>query len=161
MVPFKPEVILQTLNDEGVEYVVIGGLAAVIRGSEIPTRDVDVIPLRERANLDRLGRALTRLNARIRISGDPVATPIDGAFLEAMPLMLNLTTDAGDIDIAFAPAGPLIGYADWNANADSMPLSETLVIRVAALRDIIDSKRAANRPKDHVALPHLESLEDS
>jgi hypothetical protein len=31
---------------------------------------------------------------------------------------------------------------------------------VASLDDVIDSKRAANRPKDQMALPYLESLRD-
>ena len=31
-------------------------------------------------------------------------------------------------------------------------------VRVAGLDDIIDSKRWANRPKDHDALPELETL---
>jgi len=35
-----------------------------------------------------------------------------------------------------------------------------LAVRIAALDDIIDSKRAAGRPKDEHALPYLESLRD-
>ena len=56
----------------------LGGFAANLRGSPITTRDLDVIPDRARENLDRLGRALTRMNAMIRISGEPVPTKIDG-----------------------------------------------------------------------------------
>lgn len=35
-----------------------------------------------------------------------------------------------------------------------------VVVGVASLDDIIDSKRAANRPRDQMALPYLESLRD-
>jgi hypothetical protein len=36
----------------------------------------------------------------------------------------------------------------------------SLSLLIASLDDIIDSKRAANRPKDQMALPYLESLRD-
>ncbi|HEV8024981.1 MAG TPA: hypothetical protein VGP37_08875 [Candidatus Nanopelagicales bacterium] len=157
---FRPREILRTLNEEGVEYVVIGGLAAVFHGSSLPTQDVDVLPARERANLDRLAAALNRLGARIRTAGDAVPTKIDGAFLSAMPLMLNLETDAGDLDVAFEPAGPRSDFDQWNAGAQDLDLGDGLAIRVASLQAIIDSKTAAGRPKDQMALPYLESLRD-
>ena len=157
---FDPVRICAILNEEKVEYVVIGGFAAVVRGSSLPTRDIDVIPSRERSNLDRLGRALTRMNAMIRVSGDPVPTKIDGGFLANMPHMLNLVTDFGEMDLTFAPAGNAGDFDGWSRGATSEEIEEGLMVLVASLDDIIDSKRAANRPKDQMALPYLESLRD-
>ena len=148
------------LNEEKVDYVVLGGFAAILRGSPITTRDLDVIPDRARENLDRLGRALTRMNAMIRIAGDPVPTKIDGPFLANMPHMLNLVTDFGDLDIIFTPAGQAGDFAGWKSSATSEVIDDGLVVSVASLDDIIDSKQSANRAKDHVALPYLESLRD-
>ncbi len=82
---FDPIAMCRILNEEGVDYVVLGGFAAVVHGSPITTRDLDVLPDRDLENLNRLGRALTRLGARVRISGEPVATRIDGPFLANMP----------------------------------------------------------------------------
>jgi hypothetical protein len=157
---FDPVRICAILNEEKVDYVVIGGFAAVVRGSSLPTRDIDVIPSRERSNLDRLGRALTRMNAMIRVSGDPVSTKIDGGFLANMPHMLNLVTDFGEMDLTFAPAGNAGDFDGWSRGATSEEIEEGLMVLVASLDDIIDSKRAANRPKDQMALPYLESLRD-
>lgn len=160
MTEFDPFEMCRILNEERVDYVVLGGFAANLRGSPITTRDLDVIPARALENLDRLGRALTRMNAMIRISGEPVPTKIDGAFLVNVPHMLNLATDFGDLDLTFTPAGRAGGYEGWKSNATSELIDEGLVVSVAALDDIIDSKRTANRAKDHVALPYLESLRD-
>lgn len=143
-----------------MEFVVIGGFAAVVRGSSLPTKDIDVIPSRDRVNLDRLGKALTRMNAKIRISGEPVPTKIDGGFLANMPHMLNLVTDFGEMDLTFAPAGSAGDFNGWCQGATAEEIEEGLTVLVASLDDIIESKRAANRPKDQMALPYLESLRD-
>ena len=157
---FDPFAMCAILNEEGVEYVVLGGFAAILRGSPVTTHDLDVIPARERANLDRLGRALTRMSAKIRVSGDAVATRIDGAFLANMPHMLNLVADFGEMDLTFTPAGSTGEYDGWRRGATSEEIEAGLTVLVASLDDIIDSKRAANRPKDQMALPYLESLRD-
>jgi predicted nucleotidyltransferase len=157
---FQPWKILRILEEEAVDFVVIGGLAAVLHGSTLPTQDVDILPLRDEENLERLARALTRLGARIRTSGEPVETTIDVAFLKAMPTMLNLVTTYGDLDVAFDPAGPKTGFDEWNADAVAVDIGDSLVVRLAALADVIQSKAAANRPKDERALPYLESLQD-
>lgn len=158
---FDPVRICEVLNEEGVEYIVVGGFAAVIHGSSLPTRDLDVLPSRESCNLIKLARALNRIGAMIRTSGDPVSTPIDGPFLANMPLMLNLVTDMGDMNLAFSPSGPLDGYDGWNAHAEVLTIAPGIDVRVASLDDIIASKRAANRPKDIAALPLLESLRET
>lgn len=157
---FDPVQICQIFNEEGVAYVVVGGFASVVHGSSLPTQDIDVVPSRQRENLDRLGRALQRMNAMIRTGGDPVPASIDGPFLANMPVMLNLVTDLGDIDLTFAPSGGLGGFEEWSAHALSVEIAEGLYVRIASLDDIIHSKRAANRPKDQMALPYLESLKD-
>lgn len=105
------------MNEEGVKYIVLGGFAAIIHGSPLPTEDIDLLPSRDDANLECLARALSRLNAAIRTSDGPVRTKIDAGFNKNMPNMLNLTTDFGDVDLVFSPAGPLNGYEEWNKNA--------------------------------------------
>ncbi len=157
---FDPVRICSILLEEEVDFVVLGGFAAIVRGSSLPTKDIDVIPSRDRSNLNRLGQALTRMNAMIRISGDPVPTKIDGAFLVNMPHMLNLVTDFGEMDLTFTPAGSAGDFEGWSRNATAEEVQDGVTVLVASLDDIIDSKRAANRPKDQMALPYLESLRD-
>jgi hypothetical protein len=153
---FDPVRICTILHEEEVEFIVLDGFAAVIRGSSLPTRDINVIPSRDRTNLDRLGRALTRMNAKIRISGDPVPTKIDGGFLANMPNMLNLVTDFGEMDLTFSSAGSARDFEGWKKGATLEVIDDGLTVLVASLDDIIDSKQAAKRPKDQMALPYLE-----
>lgn len=157
---FDPVRICAILNEEAVDYVVVGGFAAVVHGSSLPTRDIDLVPRRTPTNLARLARALKRMNAMIRTDGDPVPAPLDAPFLANMALMVNLVTDLGEVDLTFAPSGGLGGFEEWDVNAIVVEISEGLTVHVAALDDIIESKRAANRPKDQMALPYLESLRD-
>ena len=62
-------------------------------------------------------------------------------FLAAMPLMLNLTTDYGDLDLTFEPAGPREGFSDWDRDAQDVEIAPGLVVRIATLDAVIDSKR--------------------
>ena len=69
-------------------------------------------------------------------------------------------TDFGELDITFTPAGSARDFEGWSRNATAEEVDDGLTVLVASLDDIIDSKRAANRPKDQMALPYLESLRD-
>lgn len=157
---FDPRPICAALTSEGVRFVLIGGFAAAVHGSPLPTSDLDIVPARDGENLERLARALVRLNARLRTESEPVDVRLDAAFLRAMPFMLNLVTDYGDVDLTFEPAGRLEGFEGWDAGAIDVEISPELVVRVAALDDIIDSKSSAGSAKDRYALPYLESLRD-
>jgi len=126
----------------------------------LPTEDVDVLPERSRDNLARLATALRRMNAMIRTAGESVPAVLDAEFLANMPVMLNLITDFGILDLTFEPSGSRHGYADWSADASSEEIADGLVVHVASLDAIIDSKKAADRAKDHRALPYLESLRE-
>jgi hypothetical protein len=159
---FDFERIVSTLSRHRVAYVLVGGAAAVAHGSTLATDDVDITPARDRRNLDRLAAALRELGARIRTSNKPkgVEFPCDGAFLATIPTMLDLTTNAGDLDLTLAPAGFVGGYDALAPRAVEVDFGDGVNVLVAALDDIIRSKRAANRAKDKAALPYLEALAD-
>ena len=63
---FDPYAVLRELERERVTYVVVGGLARVIQGSDELTRGIDLTPSPRPQNLERLQRALENLNARRR-----------------------------------------------------------------------------------------------
>jgi hypothetical protein len=157
--PLDPTCLFSTLNDLRVDYVLIGGLAAVLHGSTAMTNDADIVPDPRTANLENLSDALGELEARLRVDESPEGVAFDAhpALLASMS-MLNMTTRCGDLDLTFSPAG-LDNYAGIRSRSATFTIDD-LEIRVASLDDIIRSKTAADRPKDHATLPILHALRE-
>jgi hypothetical protein len=155
--PFDPLGVLEALVRHRVTFVLIGGVAANIHGSPLPTEDVDITPEPGVANYRRLASALREMNARIRVAREPggVAFVIDEKSL-ASNSVWTLTSDAGDIDIVTEPAGTA-GFNDLRRDARRVELGPNLSVLVASLADIIRSKEAAGRAKDQAALPALRA----
>lgn len=145
---------LEALDQEHVEYVVIGGTAAVIAGARHVTFDLDITPARDVENLDRLASALRRLNARA-YGMPPEAADwfrLDGTTLAAGSAWKFLT-DHGELDVSLDPHGTH-GYADLRRGAVRTH-AYGIEFQVAALEDVIRSKEAADRPRDRAVLPDL------
>jgi hypothetical protein len=154
---FQPEEILRILIELEVEFVIIGGVAGTLYGSNLRTGDLDICPRRTPVNLNRLAEALARMEPRVRADGVPGGIPFspDGPFLEGVEL-LNLTTRFGDFDLSFRPIGTE-GFEELWPNRVAFELDD-IVVPVASLSDIIRSKEAAGRPKDREQLPTLRAL---
>lgn len=149
------ETIVGTLNRFGVKYVVIGAFAAQLQGAPIlRTRDIDVTPATDAANLKRLSGALHELQAQIRTVDTPEGLPFkhDGPSL-GRSRMWNLTSPFGEFDVSFVPSGTE-GYDDLARKALIVE-SHGESVPVADLDDVIRSKEAAGRPKDIMQLPIL------
>ncbi len=157
--PFDPARLLAVLVAHNVEFVLIGGLAGALHGSPAATNDADICPARAFDNLARLADALVELDAVVRTETEPDGLAFDRSaeFLGIVEL-LNTTTVAGDLDIAFVPTGTE-GYDDLVDRAVEFDIGD-LRVRVASLDDVIHSKRTAGRPKDLATLPLLEALRD-
>lgn len=157
--------LLAALDRHGVEYLLVGGGAAIAYGATRPTVDLDCLPDRSRENLDRLANAMRELNARLRVEGlsddEAKELPVNLS-AEALGRMEISTwrTDGGDFDVlADIPArdGAHLTYIDLAPRSILVNLFGVQV-RLASLVDIIASKEWANRPKDQQALPELRDL---
>lgn len=159
--------ITDALARHEVEYLLVGGIAARAYGAQRPTFDVDCVPEPSRENLDRLAAAMRGLHARLRVEGltDEEATvlpvQVTGSTLVRMELS-TWRTDGGDLDVlADIPDrdGRHLSYRELVGRASELNL-DGIVVRVAALDDVIASKEWADRPKDRDALPELRALID-
>ncbi|MGH2539988.1 MAG: hypothetical protein ACRDGK_05670 [Actinomycetota bacterium] len=154
---FRPELLLEVLARHGVRYVLIGGFAGVIHGSPYVTTDVDVVPDRSAANLERLSAALSELHARVWTSSEPAGVPFDhDATSLASVGVRNLVTDFGRLDLTFEPSGTA-GYPDLERDTTRLEILG-VEVDVASLADVIRSKEAAGRQKDLLVLPVLRRL---
>ena len=160
---FDPETMLTVLAEREVRFILIGGMAAVLHGDVGVTVDIDVVPEHSNENLARLADALRSLGARIRAEGDPEGLPFDCSaefFANLAPTaMVNMTTEAGDLDVTFQPSGTR-GFSDLKRSAIELEVAERLHVLVASLADVIRSKEAAGREKDRLVLPRLRRLLD-
>ena len=153
---FSPRALLQALADADVDFVVVGGIAAVAHGSAYFTRDLDITYAPTEENLERLGQVLVRLGARLRGVTDDVPFVPDGRTLRRTRV-LTLETPIGLIDLLAQPDGAPV-YAQRRARADR-DLIAGVEVAYASLEDLIAMKKAAGRPKDLVAVEELEAIQ--
>jgi hypothetical protein len=143
--------LLRVLLHHGVDFFVVGGVAAQLEGAPIVTFDLDVLFDKAPDNLDRLLAALHELKARYR---DPAGRHIepDKEKLETFRVNL-LLTELGALDV-LGTIGSGLTYQDLVDRTLSYELGETRV-RVLELAAVIETKEQANRDKDRAALPVL------
>lgn len=154
---FQPQLVLETLARNNVDYVLIGGLAATLHGSPLTTGDADICPSNNAQNLVRLSQALRELDARVHASDTPRGLRFDIAPETLVQAQVwNLMTEAGRLDIAWFPSGTR-GYVDLVRDAITYEF-EHIEVKVASLADVIRSKEAAGRERDRAALPTLRLL---
>jgi hypothetical protein len=149
--------ILEVLTAHGVDFVVIGGVAAILHGSATLTQDVDVCFATDDANLEALGGALRELNASLRGVEDDVPFVPDARTLRQIRL-LSLQTSAGPLDVLVKPDG-CPPYERLRRRADRMDVGGFAVL-VASIDDLIAMKRAAGRDKDLLAVEELNAIRD-
>lgn len=154
---YQPEKVMAVLAKHRVQCIYVGGAAAVLQGSPLPTEDVDIVPADDHDNWARLSAALKELDAKVRAVelDEPLPFDHDAESLAASKVW-NLTTKYGDLDITQVPTGTQ-GYDDLKRDAVEMDV-RGVHIRVASLADIVRSKEAAGRDKDRLSLPVLREL---
>lgn len=155
---FDPRKLLETLARHEVDFVLIGGLAGVARGSAYVTLDVDIAYARGRANLERLAAALREVEATLRGAPADLSFTLDAKTLENGA---NFTFDTrfGPLDILSDPAGAP-SYATLRDAAGEELVVEGLRIRVASLDHLIAMKEAAGRPKDKLMASEYRVISD-
>ncbi len=151
------EKILQQLHAHGVEFILIGGVAARVFGSARLTDDIDIVYRRTPENLQRLVDALAPYQPYLR--GAPPGLPFRWEVSTLRHgLNFTLTTQLGSIDLF----GEVVGGGTYE---QLLPSTLTLEIsgipcRCVTLTKLIELKRAAGRPHDLEAIAELETLQE-
>jgi hypothetical protein len=146
--------ILELLEQHHVEYVVVGGVAAVLQGAPVTTFDIDALIKVDETNVERLESVLSALNARYREHRNLRPTKRDLAAGGHLLLM----TDAGPFDV-LGCIGDGKRYEDVVDRVQRLPV-EGMSIRVLSIEALVEEKRALGREKDLVTLRILEALQE-
>ena len=142
--PLDAERILRALDEHGVDYVLVGGLAVQTHGHMRTTIDVDILPRPQRANLTRLASALNAVGARVLNPGSE-GLAIDARMLPRATLW-QFATHHGALDVLLdAPGAP--PYDELRRRALEVTLGD-LQVAVAGRDDLIRMKRASGRDVD-------------
>jgi hypothetical protein len=155
---FQPRPILRTLIAHEVDFVLIGGLAGMARGSSYPSYDLDIAYARGRENLERLAAALRDLEAKLRGAPPDLPFVLDAETLH-QGSHFTFETRHGSLDILSDPNGAP-PYDRLHAGAGPQLAFEGERIFVASLDHLIAMKEAAGRPKDRLMATEYRVLSD-
>lgn len=154
MTELDPERLLRTLVEHGVEFYVIGAVAAWLQGNPAVTLDLDVMPRRDLDNAERLAAALNELS--VRSPGADAPIELEGADFLGWKSQ-TFDTDAGPIDVV-PNAAAIGGYED--VATVELKLGD-ISVRAITIDDVIASKEKLDRPKDRAALPALYATREA
>jgi hypothetical protein len=142
--PLDAERILRVLDEQGVQYVLIGGLAVQTHGHVRTTNDADLIPAPDPSNLERLAAALHALDARVLNPGQE-DVEIDAKMLPRATIW-QFGTREGGIDVMHEVPGGR-SYSELSDGALRVRL-DGMEVPVVGLDDLIQMKLARGRPVD-------------
>lgn len=143
---------LGALSETGVQFLLVGGLAAVLNGAPIQTYDVDIVYSQEAANIDRLLTVLESLDAIFRIQPARRLRPTKSHLLGQEHL--NLLTRHGPLDL-LPRIGTNLGFSDLLSHSAELDIGSGIHIRVLDLETIISLKEQLAEEKDLAMLPVL------
>jgi hypothetical protein len=145
-------IMIRALLEKDVDFLIVGGVAAVLQGAPVSTFDLDIVHSREASNLDRLSAALDDLAAYYREQSDRRIAPDAGSL--AGPGHHLLLTSAGPLDIlGITVTGD--DYSSLLVHSENMELADGLAVRVLNLDKLIELKERLGSEKDLAVLPIL------
>ena len=150
------EAILKALSDADVEFIVVGGVCAVLHGAPVSTFDLDLVYSRTGHNLTRLEKVLRELEAFYREKPEisPNATRLDSSGHHL------LMTKFGPLDLLGSTVGDH-GYEELLEQTQEVDLGEGMLVYILNLSALINMKKELGRDRDRAVLPILlKTLEE-
>ena len=143
--PIQAQQVAGAFAKHQVDYMFIGKSGAILLGYPGTTQDVDVFPRKDIENGRRIVSALAEL-------GFEIDSTLEAEIVRGKDFV-QIKNGPFDIDLVFAPDG-IENYDEAKARVDM-----SSGFPVANIRDIIESKRAAKRPRDAIELPLLRAFQ--
>jgi predicted nucleotidyltransferase len=149
--------LLQRLCDADIDFVVVGGFAALLHGSTQVTRDLDVCAVLSPEDVAKLREALGDLNPTHRLTSQGLSfltNPDPGVPVQN----LYLETELGTVDLLSS----VLGVGDFErVRAESVEIEIFgRRCRVISIDDLIRAKEALAREKDLLAAKELRAIRE-
>jgi predicted nucleotidyltransferase len=155
--PLRLRLLLQRLVDADVGFVLVGGLAVNAWGHLRGTRDVDVVPDPDAANLEKLDAVLREIDGKVEVGEKLLAASAIRTFLRTGDRTL-VVTELGRVDILQGlPQIPPFAVLQKESVEIDM---DGLAVKVCSLEHLLQMKRASDRPRDRDDLEVLEADQD-
>ena len=143
---------LRSLREGGVDFILVGGLAAVLNGAPVHTYDVDIVYAREPANVERLFRVLNQIDTIFRAQPERRLKPSESHLRAGGHL--NLLTSYGPLDV-LGGIGENLSYQELIQHSSELEVGDGIRIRVLNLETLIALKEQLGGEKDQAVLPVL------
>lgn len=149
--------LLQRLVEHEVAFVVVGGYASMILGSDLLTQDLDVCIRLDDRNLHRLYDGIADLHPCNRMHPD--RPPVTRAVATSPQTRnLYLSTDLGPLDCL----GSILGLGEYPAVEQlsqkiDLPFGK---VRILGIDGLIAAKEALGREKDRLGLLKLRAIRE-
>jgi hypothetical protein len=144
--------ILKVLTRHRVDFVIVGGVSAVLHGAPVTTFDLDVVHSRANENITRLLSALQELDAVYRAQPERQLRPGETHLASAGHQLL--LTKFGPLDV-LGMIGKSRTWEDLLGGTRTMEMEPGMVVRVLDLETLIAVKEELGFPKDTAMLPLL------
>ncbi|MDM8535942.1 hypothetical protein QUF70_04240 [Desulfobacterales bacterium HSG17] len=136
-----------------VDFIIVGGVCAVLHGVPVTTFDLDIVHSRTSNNLERLMEALTELNAYYRGGpGKPLKPDVECIASSGHHLFM---TDFGPLDV-LGIIGKGHGYEDLINDVKILNF-EKMDLKILNLERLIRIKEETGHEKDLFVIPILRN----
>lgn len=149
--------LIQRLCDADIEFVIVGGFAAVLHGSSFVTRDLDVCAVLTPESVQKLRDAFRELHPVHRLTSQMLSF-LDNPDPGVEVRNLYLRTDIGPLDVLSS----IKGVGDFKrVHAESKEIELfSRRCRVISLDDLIRAKEALGREKDLLTVKELRGIRE-
>ena len=153
----KLSAMVRKLRDGQIQFVLVGGYAAVANGASLVIRDVDICCPFSKDNLQQLHNVLRDVHPRHRMTPQKLPLEITDDSSERLK-KLYLETDLCVLDCLSEVAG--IGrYEDVLEHSVELQTPDGSM-RVMSLYALIRAKEAMNRPHDRLTVTQLPAIKE-
>lgn len=150
--------ILQRLSASQVDFVIIGGFAAVAHGSTLVTQDIDICCEFSEINLNKLQKAIEDIHPVHRLTPKRIPLRITPGFCKGLK-NLYLDTDLGTLDCLSSVLG-IGNFKKVKKCSIKIKGMNSQMFRVLSLDALILAKEAMGRPKDKETVIQLQAILD-